>query len=56
VDLQLDSLTQVGCQRIFCEKVSGAERPRPEWLRLLEPLHAGDTVVVWTLDRPTRST
>ena len=56
VDLQLDSLTKVGCQRILCEKVSGAGRPRPEWLRLLEHLHAGDTVVVWTPDRLARST
>jgi DNA invertase Pin-like site-specific DNA recombinase len=56
VDLQLDALTQAGCQRIFCEKVSGAGRPRPEWLRLLEHLRAGDTVVVWKLDRLARST
>jgi Resolvase, N terminal domain len=29
VDLQLDALTQVGCQRMFCEKVSGAGHQRP---------------------------
>jgi DNA invertase Pin-like site-specific DNA recombinase len=56
VDLQLDALTQAGCQRMFCEKVSGAGHQRPELLRMLEQLRAGDTVVVWKLDRLARST
>jgi DNA invertase Pin-like site-specific DNA recombinase len=29
IDLQLDALTQAGCQRLFCEKVSGAGPQRP---------------------------
>jgi DNA invertase Pin-like site-specific DNA recombinase len=56
VDLQLDALTQAGCQRLFCEKVSGAGPQRPELLRMLEQLREGDTVVVWKLDRLARST
>jgi DNA invertase Pin-like site-specific DNA recombinase len=56
VDLQLDALTQAGCQRLFCEKVSGAGHQRPELLRMLEQLRKGDTVVVWKLDRLARST
>jgi len=56
VDLQLDALTRAGCQRLFCEKVSGAGHQRPELLRMLEQLRAGDTVVVWKLDRLARST
>lgn len=56
VDLQRDALTQAGCQRLFCEKVSGAGHQRPELLRMLEQLRAGDTVVVWKLDRLARST
>jgi DNA invertase Pin-like site-specific DNA recombinase len=56
MDLQLDALTQAGCQRLFCEKVSGAGHQRPELLRMLEQLRAGDTVVVWKLDRLARST
>jgi DNA invertase Pin-like site-specific DNA recombinase len=56
LDLQLDALTQAGCQRLFCEKVSGAGHQRPELLRMLEQLRAGDTVVVWKLDRMARST
>ena len=50
-ELQLEALQQAGCQRIFCEKVSGARHQRPQWLRLLEQLRVGDTVVVWKLDR-----
>jgi hypothetical protein len=30
MDLQLDALTQAGCQRLFCEKISGAGHQRPE--------------------------
>jgi DNA invertase Pin-like site-specific DNA recombinase len=56
VDLQFDALTRAGCQRLFCEKVSGAGPQRPELLRMLEQLRAGDTVVVWKLDRLARST
>jgi DNA invertase Pin-like site-specific DNA recombinase len=50
VDLQLDALAQAGCQRMFCEKVSGAGPQRPELLRMLEQLREGDTVVAWKLD------
>jgi DNA invertase Pin-like site-specific DNA recombinase len=56
MDLQRDALTQAGCQRVFCEKISGAGPQRPELLRMLEQLRTGDTVVVWKLDRLARST
>jgi Resolvase, N terminal domain len=56
VDLQLDALMQAGCRRLFCDKVSGVGRHRPELLRMLEQLREGDTVVVWKLDRLARST
>ena len=54
--LQLDALRQVGCTRVFQEKVSGAGRDRPELARLLDQLREGDTVVVTKLDRLARST
>jgi DNA invertase Pin-like site-specific DNA recombinase len=56
LDLQLAALNESGCQRIFREKVSGAQRQRGELQRLLDQLRAGDTLVVWKLDRLARST
>lgn len=54
-DLQLDALTQAGCEKIFTEKASGARRDRPELKAALEYMRPGDTLVVWKLDRLARS-
>jgi len=56
LDIQLETLRQAGCKRIFQEKVSGARRERPEFLKMLEHLRDGDTIVIWKLDRLARST
>jgi DNA invertase Pin-like site-specific DNA recombinase len=53
--LQLDALTRTGCEKIFTEKASGAQRDRPELIAALNYLRAGDTLVVWKLDRLARS-
>lgn len=53
---QRTALNDIGCQRIYEEKVSGANRSRPELSRLLDQLRAGDVVVVSRLDRLARST
>ena len=53
--LQLDALERAGCVRIFRDTASGARAERPELARLLDQLRAGDTVVVWRLDRLGRS-
>ena len=45
LELQLDTLKKAGCQRIFREKISGARRQRPEFLRLLDQLRDEDIVV-----------
>jgi DNA invertase Pin-like site-specific DNA recombinase len=55
VDLQLDALKQAGCERIYQEVASGAKTARPELDRLLVDIHAGDTIVIWKLDRLGRS-
>lgn len=56
LELQLTTLTQAGCERIYQEKISGAKRDRPELQRLLDHLRPNDIVVVWKLDRLARST
>lgn len=56
LDLQLTTLKEIGCGRIFQEKISGAKKDRPELRRLLDHLRPGDVVVVWKLDRLARST
>lgn len=53
--LQLDALNQAGCERIFVEKASGAQRDRPELKAALDYVRPGDTLVVWKLDRLARS-
>lgn len=54
--LQTVALQATGCERIFIDHASGAKTSRPELDRMLDLLRAGDTVVVWKLDRLGRST
>jgi DNA invertase Pin-like site-specific DNA recombinase len=56
LDRQEQQLSDVGCERIFFEKVTGTKRDRPELERLLEFLRSGDTVIVTDLTRLSRST
>lgn len=55
LDLQIAALEAVGCERIYKEAMSGTKRNRPELNRTLEHLRAGDTLVVYKLDRLGRS-
>ena len=54
--LQRAALKDVGCKRVYEEKVTGAKRDRPQLVRMLDQLRAGDVVVVSRLDRLARST
>jgi len=53
--LQLRALKAAGCKRIAQERASGGRWDRPELHRLLGEMDEGDIVVVWKLDRLTRS-
>lgn len=53
--LQIDALNATGCEKLFVEMASGASRDRPELKAALDYVRAGDTLVVWKLDRLARS-
>jgi DNA invertase Pin-like site-specific DNA recombinase len=55
-DSQLASLEKAECKVIFEENESGAKRDRPELDKALNLLKAGDVLVVYKLDRLSRST
>jgi DNA invertase Pin-like site-specific DNA recombinase len=46
---------EAGCKKLFEEAASGGRWDRPELHRLLDQLRPGDTLVVWKLDRLSRS-
>lgn len=52
---QLDALRAAGCERVFEELASGGRWDRPELHRMLDQLRQGDVVIVWKLDRLSRS-
>ena len=55
LDRQKDALRAYGVERIFCEKVSGAKKSRPELDKMLAILESGDSVVIESLSRLGRS-
>ncbi len=56
LDRQIDELKKAGCEKIFCEKISGVKKDRPEFNKMLEMLREGDIVIVSELTRLSRST
>ena len=52
---QVKALKEAGCRRIFEEHASGGRWERPELHRALDQLREGDILVVWKLDRLSRS-
>lgn len=55
LNLQRDALDQAGCEQIFEDHLSGAKAERPGLHQALQYARAGDTIVVWRLDRLSRS-
>src|SRR5271155_5411357 len=52
---QVVALKAAGCERIYREKASGGRWDRPELHLLLDQLRKGNVLVVWKLDRLSRS-
>lgn len=52
---QVAALKAAGCEEIYREKASGGRWDRPKLLELISHLRKGDVVVVWKLDRLSRS-
>ncbi len=55
LDRQLRALDDAGCARVFSDQLSGRDADRPQLQACLGYLRAGDTLVVPSLDRLSRS-
>lgn len=55
LDLQVDALTKASCDRIFTDDASGGRGDRVGVTDARSHLRAGDTLMVWKLDRLGRS-
>ncbi len=53
--LQEDALRAAGCSRIWLDTASGSKTDRPQLAAVFDYLRAGDTLVVWRLNRLVRS-
>jgi DNA invertase Pin-like site-specific DNA recombinase len=57
LDMQITALKEAGChqENIYMDKVSGARKERPGLDACIAALQAGDTLLVWRLDRLGRT-
>jgi len=56
LNLQISALKEAGCERIYRDQgVSGCQRSRPNFDKTLAALRQGDTLIIWRLDRMSRS-
>ena len=55
LDLQRDALEAAGCEQVIVDRMSGAASARPGLVQLKDTLRKGDTLVIWRLDRLSRS-
>src|SRR5258706_16240226 len=51
LELQLDALKAADCEQLFTEKIKSVKDQRPQLEQALQFVRAGDTFVVWRLDR-----
>lgn len=55
LDRQKDALITYGIDKMYCEKISGTKKSRPELDTMLSDLEEGDTIVIESLSRLGRS-
>lgn len=55
LDAQKAALLAAGATEIYADTFTGTKLDRPEFQRLRETLHLGDTLIVTKLDRLSRS-
>jgi len=55
LNLQRDALNHAECEQIFEDQLSGAKAERPGLQQALQYARTDDTIVVWRLDRLSRS-
>lgn len=55
LNLQHDALKNSGCEKIFDDQITGSKIQRPGLDAILEFARTGDVIVVWRLDRLSRS-
>lgn len=55
LDRQLDALKKYGIDKLYCEKMSGTKKSRPELDRMMKEIENGDTIVIESLSRLGRS-
>jgi DNA invertase Pin-like site-specific DNA recombinase len=56
LDLQIDALKNYGCEKIYEEKITGTKKDRPKLAEMMTILRHGDKIVIYKLDRISRST
>jgi DNA invertase Pin-like site-specific DNA recombinase len=53
---QLAQLKAAGCEKVFCEKLTGTDTDRPQLRKLMDDLAPGDVVIIPAVDRLSRDT
>ena len=56
IERQIDALRARGCQKIYQEKMTGTKSERPELQKMLDALRRGDTLIIESFSRLSRST
>lgn len=56
LDRQLEALKNAGCEKIYSDKLTGANLERPQLQKMFDELKEGDTIIITDLTRFSRST